>query len=278
MKRYIIIVSLLILAFPIQATRNQRDSLRYFLDYIGEDSITINQIIKSPEAANPLEAIETSLISGCRLMCDSKERKMGKNKANDSIYACKCAQYLTHLIINDTAIHLVETCLSDAYLFSNKRYNESLIVECAENAINLFHARQATWIPGLYYGVHKEIVDWQEKKRYYEMISFVLSGTQYMHNFDNATNNKYNRIIAEPNDSSPYYAQFRNLLDGYSDMDLARISKEQEEELVRILIQGIAKGEQKSQMTYGFMLLTGQFVKKDEKQGNEVLTELPDQI
>ena len=68
--------------------------------------------------------------------------------------------------------------------------------------------------------------------------------------------------------------RFRNKLDGYSDMDLARISKEQEAELANILLQGMAKGEKKSQMTYAFMLLTGQFVEKDEDLGNELLRKL----
>lgn len=64
------------------------------------------------------------------------------------------------------------------------------------------------------------------------------------------------------------------MLDSYSDIDLARISKWQEAELVNILLQGIANGEKKSQLTYAFMLLTGQFVDRNEKKGNEILSQL----
>ena len=64
------------------------------------------------------------------------------------------------------------------------------------------------------------------------------------------------------------------MLDSYSDIDLARISKWQEAELVNILLQGIANGEKKSQLTYAFMLLTGQFVDRNETKGNEILSQL----
>ena len=52
---------------------------------------------------------------------------------------------------------------------------------------------------------------------------------------------------------------------------MARISKEEEKELVNILLKGIEQGEKKSQITYAFMLLTGQFVEKDEILGQEIL-------
>ena len=52
---------------------------------------------------------------------------------------------------------------------------------------------------------------------------------------------------------------------------MARISKEEEEKLVNILLKGIEQGEKKSQITYAFMLLTGQFVEKDEILGQEIL-------
>ena len=272
MKRYIITLISILLVSSIQATRNQRDSLRFFLEYVGEDSITISNIIKSPEAANPLEAIEAYLIFSTKLFRDSEEQITGNNKVNDSIFACKCAQYLTHLIINDTAIHLVDQCLFMAFISNSQKYNEQFLVDCAERSIALYHAKLAILIPDLYYGAHKEMANWQEKLRFYEMVNSILSGAQYMHNFDKDTNKKINAILAESNESSPYYVRFRNKLDGYSDMALARISEEQEKELVNILLQGMAKGEKKSQMTYAFMLLTGQFVEKDEKLGNELLS------
>ena len=42
--------------------------------------------------------------------------------------------------------------------------------------------------------------------------------------------------------------------------------------ILSILHQETANGEKKSQLTYAFMLLTGQFVEKDEKLGNELLS------
>lgn len=274
MKRYIITLILILVVSSIQATRNQRDSLRFFLEYVGEDSITISKIIKSPEAANPLEAIETYLISSSKFIRVSEEQITGDNRVNDSIFACKCAQYLAHLIINDTALHLVDQCLFMAFMFNHQKYNEQFLVECAEKSIAIYHAKQAVLIPELYYGEHKEVINSQEKKRFYEMVSFILSGPRYMRNFDKEANKKINAILAESNESSPCYVQFRKKLDDYSDMDLARITKEQEKELVSILLAGIANGEKKCQMTYSFMLLTGQFVEKDDKHGNELLFEL----
>ena len=106
------------------------------------------------------------------------------------------------------------------------------------------------------------------------MTKFVISNSKKIRNFDKETNKKINAILAEPNELSPYYMRFRSKLDGYSDMELARITKVQEAELVNILLQGIANGEKKSQMTYAFMLLTGQFVEKDEALGNELLRKL----
>ncbi len=57
-------------------------------------------------------------------------------------------------------------------------------------------------------------------------------------------------------------------------MDLSRITEEQAATMVQILLQGIANGEKKSQLTYAFMLLTGQFVEKDEELGEQLLSML----
>lgn len=68
------------------------------------------------------------------------------------------------------------------------------------------------------------------------------------------------------------YVHFcRSFVDGYTDLELAQINKEQEKEIVNILLQGIAHGEKKSQLTYAFMLITGQFVEQDEELGKEIL-------
>ena len=95
-----------------------------------------------------------------------------------------------------------------------------------------------------------------------------------MHYFGDNVNKKLNNILAESNESSPYYVQFENKLNAYSDMDLSRITEEQAATMVQILLQGIANGEKKSQLTYAFMLLTGQFVEKDEELGEQLLSML----
>ena len=267
-----IFLFLLLLVAPVSATNNQQDSLRIFLEYIGEDSATISKILQSPEATNPLETIESYLTSNEKLICDSNRQEMVWIVGwSDSAFVCKCAKYLRQLIINDTALHLVEPCLLQAFLFNHKSYSASIILECAEQAITVFHARNVFLIPNMYYCNHEEIDNRQEKSQFYEMVEMILSPQKYVYTFDKDTNKKINAILAESNESSPYYMRFRSKLDGYSDMELARISKEQEAELIDILHQGIANGEKKSQLTYAFMLLTGQFVEKDEKLGNELL-------
>lgn len=72
-------------------------------------------------------------------------------------------------------------------------------------------------------------------------------------------------------EQAPYYTQFRKKLSDYSDIALARITKEQEKELENLLLLGITNGEKKSELKYSFMLLTGQFVEKNEKVGKEIL-------
>lgn len=95
-----------------------------------------------------------------------------------------------------------------------------------------------------------------------------------MHYFGDNVNKKLNNILAESNESSPYYVQFENKLNAYSDMDLSRITEEQTATIVNTLLVGMAEGEKMSQMTYAFMLLTGQFVEKDEILGHQILNDL----
>ena len=57
-------------------------------------------------------------------------------------------------------------------------------------------------------------------------------------------------------------------------MELARISKAEEKEFINILLEGVKYGEKKSQLTYAFMLLTGQFVDKNEILGQKILNDL----
>lgn len=268
------ILILLLLVAPVSATNNQQDSLRIFLKYLGEDSVTISQIIQSPEAANPLETIETYLMFNTKLVCDSSGQEMEWIEGwSDSVFVCKCAKYLQRLIVCDTALHLLNPCLLETFLI-NQKYKELIVVECAEQAVTFFHARQAILIPKLYYFNHKEIDSWQENWQFYEMVEMILIPQKHVYIFEETTNKKVDAILAESNELSPYYVQFRKILDGYTDMDLARITEEQEKELVGILHEGIAHGEKKCQMTYAYMLLTGQFVEKDEESGKQLLSTL----
>ena len=95
-----------------------------------------------------------------------------------------------------------------------------------------------------------------------------------MHYFGDNVNKKLNNILAESNESSPYYSQFKAYLNSLSDLELARITEEQTATIVKTLLVGVTEGEKMSQMTYAFMLLTGQFVEKDEILGHKILNDL----
>ncbi len=269
----VIIFSLPILVANLSATNNQRDSLRTFLENIGEDSANISQIMNSPDAAIPSFIIDNYL-SLIRLGYDYNQKQYEWYPGwGDSLYVCKYVDYLTQRIVQDTALSLIEDYLENAYLFLfHHEYAVRRLLDCAEYSIVRYHSRSGYLVPELCY-LGKETDDRQKKLQFYEMTKFVISNSKKIRNFDKDTNKKINAILAEPNELSPYYMRFRSKLDGYSDMELARISKEQEKELVSILLDGIAYGEKKCQLTYAFMLLTGQFVEKDEKQGNELLSE-----
>ena len=75
-------------------------------------------------------------------------------------------------------------------------------------------------------------------------------------------------------EESYYYVQFRELINSYSDIQLARLTNAQKEDLVSILLLGIENGDKKAELTYSFMLLTGQLVEQDEKLGKELLSKL----
>ena len=267
----IIILSLPILVAHSSATNYHRDTLRTFLENIGEDSIVINRVMSSSNVTDPLHLMDLYL-SLKRLQYDSiYEQLEWQIGWDDSVYVCKYVDYLTQQIVQDTALFLIEDYLENAYLLLfHHEYAVRRLLDCAEYSIVYFHSRSGYLIPELYY-LGKEANDRQKKLQLYEMTKFVLLGSEKMRYFAKDTNLKLNSIIAESNELSPYYSQFRNLLDSYSDMDLARITKEQEEELANILLQGMANREKKSQMTYAFMLLTRQFIEKDETLGNELL-------
>lgn len=272
MKRFVFAILCLIhLVSPLKATRNELDSLYLFCEQIGEDSANISQILNSPDAAIPSFIIDNYL-SLLRLGYDYDQKQYEWYPGwGDSLYVCKYVDYLTQQIVQDTALSLIENYLEHAYiLLFHHEYAVRRLLDCAEYSIVYFHSRSGYLIPELYY-LGKEANDWQEKLQFYAMTKFVLLGSEKMLYFDKDTNKKINAILAEPNELSPYYMRFRSKLDSYSDMDLARITKEQEEELANILLQGMANREKKSQMTYAFMLLTRQFIEKDETLGNELL-------
>lgn len=270
----VIIFSLPILVAHSSATNYHRDTLRTFLENIGEDSIVINKVMSSSNVTDPLHLMDLYL-SLKRLQYDSiYEQLEWQIGWDDSVYVCKYVDYLTQQIVQDTALFLIEDYLENAYLLLfHHEYAVRRLLDCAEYSIVYFHSRSGYLIPELYY-LGKEANDRQKKLQLYEMTKFVISNSKKIRNFDKDTNKKINAILAEPNELSPYYMRFRSKLDGYSDMELARITKVQEAELVNILLQGIANGEKKSQLTYAFMLMTGQFVEKDQALGNEILSDL----
>lgn len=58
MKRFVfIMISLLQFISPLNAMSNKQDSLRVFLEQIGEDSAMISFIVNSPDAKEPSRII-----------------------------------------------------------------------------------------------------------------------------------------------------------------------------------------------------------------------------
>jgi len=209
-----------------------------------------------------------------RLEYDSCEQRLEwRYDWLDSVFVYRCAKYLTQKIVNDTALYLIEPCLLQGF-FVGPRYEEQMLLGCAEYTIVCFHATKALMIPEVYYGSHQELKDWQEKRRFYNMIEFILSGSASFNGYGKEYIQIFKKIVTESNEVSPYYTQFRSIINSYSDMDLARITKMQEDEMVSVLLQGVANGEKKAKLTYSFMLLTGQFVEKNEEMGAKILSDL----
>lgn len=274
MKKYIFIILCCFLIAPLKATHCEHDSLRLFLENIGEDSVIISQIMSSPDTITPNRIVDNYL-SLLRLKFNQSQQQYEWYPGwEDSLYACKYVEYMSQKIVRDTTIYLIGDYLEDAYLMLyNHEYAAQILLGCAEYAIEKFHARSGYLIPDLYY--HKEdVADWQKKLQYYEMIKMIFLPQKHIFSFDENTNIKLNNIIAEKQENSHYYFLFKSMLDSYSNIDLARITKEQEKVLVNIILQGIASGEKMSQMIYAFMLLTGQFVEKNDITGNEILSGL----
>ena len=276
MNKYLTaILFFVLLISPLRAKKSEQDSLRLFLEYIGTDSINIVEIMKSPEIEDPLKILDAYLMNKWKLDYDSIEKKLNWTLGcNDSLFLCRTTEYITQKIICDTALHLVDFLLYDACQLCFPQYDKDIRINAAEYAVKQFHSRKAVAIPYRYYINHKELSNWQEQLRLYGMIEFILDEPKRLWCFEKELNLKINKIIAVPNDQTVYYKQFRNLISKYSDMELARISKAEEKEFINILLEGVKYGEKKSQLTYAFMLLTGQFVNNDEVLGQKILDKL----
>ena len=174
----VIIFSLPILVANLSATNNQRDSLRTFLENIGEDSIIINRIMSSSDAADPLHIMD-SYLALRRLQYDSVYEQLEWQIGwDDSVYVCKYVDYLTQRIVQDTALSLIEDYLENAYLLLfHHEYAVRRLLDCAEYSIVRFHSRSGYLIPELCY-LGKETNDWQEKLQFYEMTKFVISNSK----------------------------------------------------------------------------------------------------
>lgn len=276
MNKYLTtILSFILLISPLRAKKSEQDSLRLFLEYIETDSINIVAIMKSPEIEDPLKILDAYLMNKWKLDYDSIEKKLYWTLGcNDSLFLCRTTEYIAQKIICDTALHLVDFLLYDACQCASSQYDKDIRINAAEYAVKQFHSRKAVVIPYRYYINHKELSNWQEQLRLYGMIEFILAEPKRLWCFEKELNLKINKIIAVPNDQTVYYKQFRNLISKYSDMELARISKAEEKEFINILLEGVKYGEKKSQLTYAFMLLTGQFVNNDEVLGQKILDKL----
>lgn len=264
------------LVSPLKATPNKQDSLRVFLEQIGEDTTMISLIVNSPDAKEPSRIID-NYRSLLRLGYDcNREQYEWYPGWEDSLYVCKYVDYLTQQIIQDTMLYLIKDYLEEVYLFLfQDEYAVGRLLNCAEYAIEKYHSRSGYLLPELYYYNKKEsIADWQGKLQYFEMIKIILLQKKLVCYFDEDVNKKLNNIVAESNETSPYYSQFKAYLTSLSDFELARITEEQTATIVKTLLVGMAEGEKMSQMTYAFMLLTGQFVEKDEILGHKILNDL----
>lgn len=255
----------------LTAKQNYRDSLRTFLEYIQEDSITIFKILNSKYARKSQKLIECYLMFNERLEYNNDTQKLIWNFGwSDSIFSCKCAEYLTDKIIRDSSINLIYPCLLQAFLINHNKYSGQILVKCAEYCVENFHSRDAIIIPILYHSNYNESN--KDILQYYDMVNFILKNSKYLYYFDNNTNKQLNSIIAESTGNSKYYNKFRNFINSLTDDKLARITLEEKEYISNILLQGIQNQEKKSIMTYAFLLLTGQFIEQNEELGKQLLS------
>lgn len=276
-KKIIVILFLLccfiMYSSSLTAKQNYRDSLRTFLEYIQEDSITIFKILNSKYARKSQKLIECYLMFNERLEYNNDTQELIWNHGwSDSIFSCKCAEYLTDKIIRDSSINLIYPCLLQAFLINHNKYSGQILVKCAEYCVDNFHSRDAIIIPILYHSNCDESNNYKEILQYYDMVNFILNNSKHLYYFDNNTNKQLNSIIAESTGNSKYYNKFRNFINSLTDNELARITLEEKEYISNILLQGIQNQEKKSIMTYAFLFLTGQFTEKNEELGKKLLS------
>ena len=142
MKKLIIFLSFLFVLsiVPSNATHDGLDSLRSFLEFVGEDSITISRIMDSPEAVKPSQTIQYYLMFRMRLESDSEDCPLEWHYGwNDTTFVVKSAEYLKNRIAQDTALSLIEPCLLERYVLE-PRYDEQILLACIEYAIDKFHS------------------------------------------------------------------------------------------------------------------------------------------
>lgn len=273
MKKYIFSLLLSFSIVSLCAAHSERDSLRMFLEFLGEDSITITKIMNSEKSWGPLGVIDEYLLYGARLTYDNdKKQVIWCSGREDTVFVCKCAEYVANKIVSDTVLDLIDPYLLDAYVIGPSFEKlRQILLRCAEYVITSFHSVEAIFIPEIYYTDHKELDNRQEKLCFYSMVNYILSGkvSNSFRSFDNETRMKI-IAITESTESTYYYAQFRNVLDSYSKIELARISIEQKEELIKILKEGLIRGDQKATLTYSFMLQTGQFSNQNIDLGEKL--------
>jgi hypothetical protein len=160
MKRFVFtIIFLLQLVSPLKATPNKQDSLRVFLEQIGEDTTMISLIVNSPDAKEPSRII-VNYRSLLRLGYDcNREQYEWYPGWEDSLYVCKYVDYLTQQIIQDTMLYLIKDYLEEVYLFLfQDEYAVGRLLNCAEYAIEKYHSRSGYLLPELYYYNKKESI------------------------------------------------------------------------------------------------------------------------
>ncbi len=250
------------------------DSLSSFLNFVGEDSTIISKITQSEFSIQPEKTIDTYLSLKFKITYNEEKQDLDWVLGwDDSIFVCRCTEYIIEKILCDTNLALINDYLLEAYV-TNHKYEEKMILESAVCAISTYNARSAVLIPELYYYNHRELDNWIAQYVHYSMIKYILLGT--LNTFNNETNfcswvNTLQSVLAEDSNDK-FYKLFRETIDNYSDLDLARLSSEQKRSIENILRQGCLGKDKKAMTTYAFMLLTGTLVKPDRIKGLDILS------